>query len=148
MGKPIEVVEYDEEKLVEIFRENSPASKEMILGKNHPDYFNKYLKSDDIGVKTIVVEHDYIDRDFLEDFSGYYVRCFSDYKRKCTRLHFFSEKFQQADFDLFLEQFDPDFKNKLEKSYLGFIVIKPLPQTIIGRTCLKTYLARREGVEN
>lgn len=105
----------------EIFRENSPASKEMILGKNHPDYFNKYLKSDDIGVKTIVVEHDYIDRDFLEDFSGYYVRCFSDYKRKCTRLHFFSEKFQQADFDLFLERFDPDFKDKLEESYLGFL---------------------------
>jgi hypothetical protein len=145
MVKPIEVVEFDEEKLVEIFHENSPASKEMILGKNHPDYFNKYLKSKDLGVKTIVVEHDYIDRDFLEDFSGYYVRCFSDYKRKCTRLHFFSGKFQQADFDLFLERFDPGFKDKLDKSYIGFIVIKPLPQTIIGRTCLKTYMTRGEG---
>ncbi len=27
----------------------------------------------------------------------------------------------------------------LQDGYLGFIVVKPLPRTIIGRTCLKTY---------
>lgn len=44
---------------------------------------------DHIGAKTIIVENDYIDRDFLEDYSGYYARCFHDYQRSCTRLHFF-----------------------------------------------------------
>lgn len=28
---------------------------------------------------------------------------------------------------------------RLRDAYLGFVVIKPLPQTFIGRTCLKTY---------
>ena len=27
----------------------------------------------------------------------------------------------------------------LQKNYLGFIVVKPLPSTVVGRTCLKTY---------
>ncbi|MCU0288478.1 MAG: hypothetical protein MUF15_19045 [Acidobacteria bacterium] len=103
------------------------------------EYFNEYLKSNDIEAKTIVVENGYIDRDFLEDFSAYYVRCFTDYKRKCTRLHFFNNKFFQDEFDFFLEKYEPSFANDLYKGYLGFIVLKPLPQTIIGRTCLKTY---------
>ena len=28
---------------------------------------------------------------------------------------------------------------QMQEAYLGFVVVKPLPQTIIGRTCLKTY---------
>lgn len=30
-------------------------------------------------------------------------------------------------------------KESLQQNYLGFIVVKPLPMTIIGRTCLVTY---------
>jgi len=28
---------------------------------------------------------------------------------------------------------------QLDSNYLGFMVLKPLPQTIVGRTCFKTY---------
>ncbi len=28
---------------------------------------------------------------------------------------------------------------RLQRAYLGFIVVKPLPETIVGRTCLRTY---------
>ncbi|HLP59943.1 MAG TPA: hypothetical protein VK186_13970 [Candidatus Deferrimicrobium sp.] len=139
MSGSIEVYEYNNEKLLELFTRNQNASKEQISKKNLYEYFDKYLESNDIAAKTIVAENDYIDRDFLEDFSAYYVRCFTDYKRKCIRLHFFSNTFHQDKFDSFLEKYDPVFEEVLYDSYLGFIVLKPLPQTIIGRTCLKTY---------
>ena len=144
MENSIEVYEYSKAKLFELFEKNPTTSKELVSNKNHSEYFNSYLKSEDMGAKTIVVENDYIDRDFLEDFSAYYVRCFTTYERKCTRLHFFSNKFLQDQFDSFLENFDQDFKEDLENNYLGFIVLKPLPQTIIGRTCLRTYKEKME----
>lgn len=145
MTNPVEIFKFSKEKLLEIFVEKSPAPKEMVSGKNHWEYFSKYLINKDIQVETIVVENDYIDRDFLEDFSAYYVRCFTDYERKCTRVHFFKNKFSPEKFESFLEKFDPDFKNDLEENYIGFIVIKPLPQTIIGRSCLKTYSEKTES---
>lgn len=145
MGNPIEIHEYNKKNLLKIFHEKSEAAEELILQKNHSEYFDNYLINKDIEVKTIVVENDYIDRDFLEDFSAYYVRCFTDYKRKCTRLHFFSHEFRKDQFESFLESFDEKFKKNLDDNYLGFIVIKPLPQTIIGRTCLKTYQVKAES---
>jgi hypothetical protein len=54
-------------------------------------------------------------------------------------LHFFSHEFCQEEFESFLDKFNREFHDKLNENYLGFIVIKPLPQTIFGRTCLKTY---------
>lgn len=137
MEKPFEIHGYSIEKLREIFAEKSGATPELIEEKIHLVHFREYFQY--LDTQTIIVENDYIDRDFLEDFSAYYVRCFADYKRKCTRLHFFSSKLSYDEYNAFLENFDENFKNLLQKSYLGFMVIKPLPRTIIGRTCLKTY---------
>lgn len=85
----------------------------------------------------MVVEDTYVDKDFLEDFAAYYVRCFASYSKICARLHFFS-----ADFG------DDAFRSALERTpghpitddnYLGFLVVKPLPDTVIGRTCLRPW---------
>ncbi|MCF8296190.1 MAG: hypothetical protein K9J13_01475, partial [Saprospiraceae bacterium] len=79
-------------------------------------------------------------RDYLEDFSDYYVRCFKDYKRKCKRLHFFNFNFSPEDFDRLLLKQDTFLDvSKLQIGYLGFIVFKPIPETFIGRTCIQTY---------
>lgn len=76
----------------------------------------------------------------LEDFVGYYVRCFHAYRRTCTRLHFFTRDFAAADFDALLSGGGAALSpGELQAHYLGFIVVKPLPQSMIGRTCLKTY---------
>ena len=145
MAGPIRVRKYSKVNLLKLFEENRrTTSKEMITKKTHFEYFNAYLKSKYMRAKTIVVENDYIDRDFLEDFSAYYVRCFSNYSRMCIRLHFFSNQFLQAEFDSFLVKYDPEFEKVLKSNYLGFIVLKPLPQTIVGRTCLKTYREKTE----
>jgi hypothetical protein len=83
-----------------------------------------------------LVEEKYIDRDYLEDYAEYYVRCFKRYKAHCTRLHFFDKEISKEQFETVLKGGDIDW---LQEAYLGFVVVKPLPQTIIGRTCLRTY---------
>jgi len=112
------------------------SSRSVVKTKLHTHYFENYFKR--VRAATIVVEREYIDRDFLEDFAGYYVRCFSEYKHKCARLHFFKALFSQGDLEKALDG-SASIIQKLQNSYLGFVVVKPLPQTIIGRTCLATY---------
>jgi len=132
------VVEYSADSLEKLFHEIADVPISLIRKKHHGDYLKEYLSS--IGAKTIIVEKDYVDRDYLEDFSGYYVRCFTRYDRKCWRLHFFSLPFSLDDLENLLSgQSSPLSETLLNEKYLGFIVEKPLPQTIIGRTCLKHY---------
>jgi len=115
-------------------REGSP----VVELKSQVQYLVGYL--DKIGAKTILLESEYVDRDFLEDFAGYYVRCFEPYRRYCSRLHFFSFDFGREFLEKsIVDQHDSDRRAELRRNYLGFIVVKPLPETIIGRTCLVTY---------
>lgn len=53
-------------------------------------YIKNYLLSSDIKAETIVVEHNYIDKDYLIDYSNYYSRSFEDIKKFTDRIHFFS----------------------------------------------------------
>lgn len=138
MDRPFEVHPYDIAALERLLAEKSGAFVEVIHQKLHSLYFQEYF--DALGAKTIIVEPDYVDRDFLEDFAGYYVRCFPDYRRKCTRLHFFARPFSEAEFEGLLSRaLDDDHVRGLQDDYLGFVVVKPLPQTVVGRTCLRTY---------
>lgn len=138
MSEPCEVHDYSIEKLLELFVKHSKASAKEIEAKLHAVYFREYFNC--IGAKTIVLEKEYVDRDYLEDYSEYYVRCFREYPRKCARLHFFKVAFSSENFLNCLLGEDSSLSLELlQENYLGFIVIKPLPRTIIGRTCLITY---------
>jgi hypothetical protein len=122
--------------LVRICESISKTHADIIEKKCHTDYWEEYFST--LKAKTIVVEYEYVDRDYLEDYSAYYVRCFPAYSRFCTRLHFFTLQFDEAAFSAMLED-PPSAAAGLQDSYLGFIVLKPLPRTFVGRTCLKTY---------
>ena len=121
-----------------ITRSNSIFSPEIIRRKPHIEYLKEYLL--ELGTKTVVVESEYIDRDFLEDFAGYYVRCFQPYEKKCSRLHFFAVSISEEELRGLLRGAPSGISlRELNEHYLGFIVIKPLPQTITGRTCIRPY---------
>lgn len=101
-------------------------------------YIFRYLE--ELEAKTIVVEHIYTDGDYLEDYSAYYVRCFNAYPRHCRRIHLFSRAFDEAEFKcLIARSASNDAFESIVASYLGFIVARPLPNAVVGRTVLTTY---------
>jgi len=128
------VIDYSIDSLCDIISIENDISFQSLKHKLHIIYLEDYFQF--MEVRTIVLERDYIDKDYLEDYAAYYVRSFNSYKRTCLRLHFFSKAFNQ---DIFKPILTNSSEIELTNDYVGFIVVKPLPQTIFGRTCLRTY---------
>lgn len=129
------VLNYSIENLKTIFKSCSLATVELIEAKLQTEYFETYFES--IGAKTIVVESDYLDNHYLDDYSEYYVKCFKNYQRTCNKLHFFTTSFNKSYFRKIING-EINYK-ELQDSYLGYIILKKLPRSIIGKTCLATY---------
>src|SRR5438874_11153291 len=102
-------------------------------------YLYKYLST--LQARSIVIETEYIDRDYLDDFAEYYLGCFDKFDRWCKRVHFFRDKLTKDGFLQTLRGPLPteDVEPPLQASYLGFVVVRPLPQAIVGRTVLRAY---------
>ena len=81
---------------------------------------------------NVLIESHYVEKNYLEDYSYFFSKCFSQYDKFCYRLHFFSDI--PSDESL-LENLKTHSKG-IESKYLGYVVIKPLPETIVGVTCL------------
>jgi hypothetical protein len=100
-------------------------------------YLREYSGRRD-GAVTVVVECDYIDHEFLKEYAGFYSSGYAQLEKKTTRLHFFSGKISQPAFDKALVS-GGQLRAKISERYLGFTVIRPKPQSFMGRTCLKIY---------
>lgn len=142
----IDVVPYSIEMLGEVFEREAKATKKTLAEKKlHLAYFEEYFK--ELDAKTIVIERHYTDRDWLEDYADFYVRCLERYKSRCTRLHFFNIEFSHEDLRNAIANpkhplavdIQAQEANGSTTHYLGFIIVKPLPKSFIGRTCLRTY---------
>jgi len=118
---------------------NEYTSPEVISSKNHFIYLKDYFGSADIDAKSIVIEENYVSKDFLHDYVSYYALCFEPYPKICKRVHFFKSTFTEKELEAALIEATTDFWD----NYLGFIVIKPIPVTIIGYTVLKTYSSKQ-----
>ena len=135
MSNNFDVLPYSNENLLKIFKHFSKLSEQDIKKKLHFIYFKDYLKA--LECKTIIIESEYVDKDYLDDYSEYFVKCFKSYNRFCSRIHFFLQEIKKSDYEASLLNEDNKIINN--ENYLGFIILKPLPNTFIGRTCLKTY---------
>jgi len=85
--------------------------------------------------RSMVLEKEYLSFSFLEDFKNYYVDCFNPISKNCKRLHFFSKRIDVSS----LEQLDDILlsdNNYNDIGYLGYAVLKPTPNAIIGPTLL------------
>jgi hypothetical protein len=130
------IIPYSDAALVDCFTNNYTPS-EYILKKWHYAYLKNYLGVSGLNSKTILVEDNYVSKDYLDDFTHYYVSCHTDYSKFCSRIHFFEQSFSEQEFkELLLTDHDT---NSIWDSYLGFIVVKPIPSTVIGFTVLRTY---------
>ena len=133
----VEIVPYSRESLAKVLS-NQYTPSEVISSKFHYIYLCEYLEHADMHVQTIVVEDKYISKDFLHDFASYYALCFEEYPKFCKRVHFFSNTFSLEEFEKVLLH-DKEEENEFWKHYLGFVVVKPIPVTILGYSVLKTY---------
>ncbi|GAC1382476.1 MAG: hypothetical protein NVSMB48_13090 [Marmoricola sp.] len=79
------------------------------------------------GVKSVIVEHRYIDADWRSEHANFYGSTFRRYPSVTHRLHFFAASIA------------PDFSNLEEhaESYRGYSVMRPLSATPVGRTMIK-----------
>lgn len=106
-------------------------------------YLGSYLSHKESGAKTIIIETPYVDRHYLEEYSQYYATTLRPPRPKATRLHFFKNSISNRQFSYLLKKaangnFDGACQ-KLNETYLGFSVIRPLPDAPIGRTVLATF---------
>lgn len=146
--KPFSVFEYSFSALVDALikrSDNRNLGGDLIESKRQVKFLKQYFE--DLGVTTFVVEHKYVDKHFLEDYAGYYSRAFRSYDRFCSRFHFFkSIQFAESDLENILDIGSSGTLSTSDicQNYLGFIVVKRLPQRIIGRTCLSVYPANQD----
>lgn len=137
---PLAVVSYSKDYLVAFVRHKTGwDQRSEVSDKTQLNYLCNYLEVGHISAKTIVVEDEYVDRHYLEDYSEYYARCFPSHPRKCSRVHFFSNTFDEPQFISALEHSKKSFFKELSAGYIGFAVIRPIPHTFLAKLCLKRY---------
>lgn len=122
-GKPLELTTFDSP--------NNPL--EYLSDSLQLSYIKGYLAG--LDVVSIIVEANYFDRDYLDEFSAFYSKSARGYTNICKRLHFFNTELNTQD----LHEALGGNNNKLQKGYLGFLVLRPLEQTPFGRTVLSWY---------
>lgn len=119
-------------------------------------YFAQYLE--ELGCTHFVLEEHFIDRDFLEDFGALYSRGLVQYTSHCQRIHFFRGETTRREpiggtrhlrrlrariARRSAEQRAQEFTvaaQQIQSGYLGFMVLRPLPQARIGRSVIKPYV--------
>lgn len=114
---------------------------------NYLDNFADWERTDNQKIKDIVIvyENDYIDKHYLEDYSAYYARCFVNYKKTCSRLHFFKDITKSEDnkedkpYIEFTKLINGKTSDYTQENYLGFIILRPIPYTFFANICLRAY---------
>lgn len=91
----------------------------------------------DRGVRSVVVEHEYVDADYLQTFGQHYSKAFRPPSSFCKRLHFFAAPITET--GLFA------LSDTQLKSYLGYCVLRPTGHQFIGRTVLVPPAAALRG---
>src|SRR5437867_12174242 len=64
-----------------------------LVARRHPfrqlEYVRTYVR--DLGCSTVLIEGEYVDRDYMQDHSVFYSTSFAQYPPVCRRLHFFKD---------------------------------------------------------
>ncbi|MEJ0053627.1 MAG: hypothetical protein WDN10_02785 [bacterium] len=134
MGERYQVLKYNRENLVALFVAGAFKPRlEQIAQKPQVIFLARYCEA--AKIETLVFERDYIDKHFAEDHTGYYARCHANYPKECSRIHFFRQPFDKDMVEALFVSGRGECRFDV-LGYHGFVVVKPLPETIIGRTCL------------
>lgn len=177
MSKSYSVFEYNKNTLCSYISNITGSQYALLFQKKQfiylDNYLNHFLENKE-AVISVVCEHSYIDKGFIDDYVSFYSRCYNNYGKVCSRIHFFLHEFQCTKNDEY-KNANPNEKEKIKKhekeekcissdeslqnallgkkdktvisqeNYLGFLVIRPIPITFIAKLCLKPY---KEDIHN
>jgi hypothetical protein len=87
------------------------------------------------GAVSFIYERSYIDRDFSAVYSAFYSTLFRPYLKYCSRLHFFDSDVSGLGEAATAEEVTRALERRSD-SYLGFIIIRPVPHAPIGTAVL------------
>jgi hypothetical protein len=103
-------------------------------------YLENYLRRD-LNAATLVIEREYTDRHYMEEFATYYSKLLHAPSPRTTRLHLFDDTYEPAAVEAMLQGVSADAhattEVNLNGAYLGFVVVRPFEHAPIGRTVLK-----------
>jgi hypothetical protein len=106
--------------------------------------------------RTVLVEREYIDKDYRNAYSSYYSKKFSRLSSRAVRLHLFNvvvteEMLLDASFvDRLMEASSVDVEDEDRSTtpgYIGFVVLRPTPYSRIGRCILDPARLKRPWTE-
>ena len=81
-------------------------------------------------VKAVLVEHDYLDKDYRSTFYHFYAKKGRPYRTDCVRLHFFDEQVS------FNGLSDENSERRIGDHYYGYMVLRPTIRGTLGRSVL------------
>ncbi len=88
-----------------------------------------YLKNF-VSLQTVLIEHQYIDKDYRNEFSHLYSKTFKKYQSICKRLHLFQKRINT------IETIKSESLSTKALMYLGYIIVRPLDVGKAGRTVI------------
>lgn len=100
------------------------------------NYLHSYLA--DLDAKSAIIEPQYFDRDYLDEFAAFYGTSAKAYPNVCQRIHFFDFRITRRALRSFFAGNEAAL-TKFHGGYLGFAVIRPIPASPLGRTVLRWY---------
>jgi len=96
-----------------------------------------------LGARTVVQEHVYVDRHYMDEYAAYYSRMLTPPKHTVIRFHVFGSAFTARHLrtDLADALSSPSVRVRVQKrlsqKYLGFVSVRPLAAVPVGRTVLQ-----------
>lgn len=104
-------------------------------------YLSRYAQ--DLKARSVVREHVYVDRHYMDEFAGYYSRMLNPPHHTVERFHLFKRDMTDAELTSLMDSALASVAERLtteaalSDDYLGFISVRPIPAAPIGRTVLR-----------
>ena len=98
--------------------------------ESEPDqvkYLVSYLLAPEVRARSFIVEAPYIDRHYLEEYTGYYASALRAPSSRTTRIHVLSCELDDAVLEGWVEEAKGNYKavrDRIQEAYLGFVVVR------------------------
>lgn len=123
-------------ELLEYIQNEFHEETTQIIIQKLSNYLDKFIDN-----LWIYIEYPYVDKLYRSSYYMYYSAKYQTYNRNCFRLSFFNQPVTVIDF------FNKQGQEKLQESFLGFMVLRPTIPQLIGRNILSPLILKNQEFE-